>query len=99
MTTPSWEIPTYVRGVPATSTVTFTADPTTITATVNPPGKASTSYVYGSSIIVRSALGVYTLQIDTTPAVGNWTVRWVGTGAVVYAWEDLFIVYSSATTP
>ena len=96
---PGWRLPVYERGQQVTSVVTFAnasgvaTDPSTIVATVRYPGGV-TSYTYPASVITKVGTGVYSLAVDTTLAYGLWAVRWVGTGTVAAAVDEIFGVTS-----
>lgn len=65
-------------------------DPDTIVCKYQDPSGAETTVTYPTSI-VKSSTGRYYLDIDIT-AAGTWYYRWVGTGAVVAAGEQSFVV-------
>ena len=89
----------YQRGDLVRTTATFTnlggtaTDPTTVTATVTNPAGSATAYVYGTdAALVKSATGVYYVDVDANLA-GLWASRWVGTGAVTQAdFETWYVV-------
>lgn len=57
-------------------------DPTTLTFTYRTPAGVETTWVYGTNPeIVRSSLGVYTLELPLTEA-GRWDYKWTATGTV-----------------
>lgn len=70
-------------------------DPTTVTVKTLSPLNTTTSYVYGSSAIVKDAVGVYRLNVRPTTE-GMWSWRIEGTGAVEEAFEGKFYVEESA---
>lgn len=91
---PAYEVPVYTRGALATRTVTFSiggvpTNPTTVVATLLAGSGAITT-----PTPTNPSTGVFALAIDTTPANGEWTLLWEGTGAVQAAVEDRFIVIS-----
>jgi len=68
-------------------------DPTTVTLTIIDGAGALTEYVYGvGMVITRLSTGVYTAEIDTSSASGNWRVKWVGTDACAAVWASGFPV-------
>jgi hypothetical protein len=102
MTTPAYEIPTYVRGSLVESDVTFMditgtpRDPITVVARVYVPGAVVAVYTYGTgTFITKSGTGTYYVQVDTTPANGRYLVRWESTGVVQAAFEDVWLVTSA----
>ena len=83
------------------STATFTntagtaTDPTTVVCKVRTPAGVVTTYTYGTdAALVKSATGVYYVDVSLT-AVGQWWVRWEGTGTVQQAEEDTFLADES----
>ena len=91
----------YDVGDQVTSSIEFRqgaalADPTTITCKVEEPDGTETPYVYPTDPeVIKDAVGKYHLDI-TVNAEGTWTHRWEGTGAVVAAAEQRFVVRDSA---
>lgn len=70
-------------------------DPTTITLKIQTPAGVETSHVYGTDPDVsRSGAGVYAYPLTFTES-GIYTIRWVGTGAVVKADEETIPVRPS----
>ena len=68
-------------------------DPTTVTLTVIDGAGTETVYVYGvGSVITRLSTGAYSAEIDTSPAAGNYRVKWVGTDACAAVWASGFPV-------
>lgn len=62
-------------------------DPTTVTAKTCTPHGVVTTYTYPASpTLTKTSTGVYELEFDLSE-VGNWEVRFVGTGALVAAGE------------
>lgn len=66
----------YQRGDLVRTTATFTnlggtaTDPTTVTATVTNPAGSATAYVYGTdAALVKSATGVYYVDVDANLVV------------------------------
>ena len=55
-------------------------DPTTISLIVQSPAGTDTTYTYAAGQIVRDAAGSFYYDL-TLSAAGNWSYRWVGTGA------------------
>jgi hypothetical protein len=76
------------------------ADPSVITLKVGVPGVPSTltTYTYGvGSVIVRTGIGQYYADIDTTLfQVGNYTYEWIGTGGVQAIDDNWFSVTAPA---
>ena len=58
-------------------------DPTVVTLTfIAGTGAEPTTWTYlGTGSIVKVSTGVYSAELDTTSAPGDWQVRWKGTGA------------------
>lgn len=58
------------------------ADPTTVQLVyrVNQGAPVTLTYPTG---IVKDGVGLYHAVLDTTSQPGNWTYRWIGTGAVI----------------
>lgn len=86
---------TYAKGKYVKITGTFTVDsvatdPTTITLKVENPNGTEVSYTYALSEITKSATGVYYKVIQMSIS-GNWTYKWVSTGAVADESEDYTI--------
>lgn len=83
---------TYPAGDVARLSVTFTlsgvnTDPTSVTLSVKVPSGTTTSYIYGSSAIVKDATGQYHYDL-TLATSGLYEYRWVGTGTVTAANES-----------
>jgi len=80
---------TVTAGVPS-ATYALT-DPSTVTLQVENPAGTVTSYTYAGATVSKNSTGVFykDLALDTA---GDWTYRWVGTGAVAVAGEDSFNV-------
>ena len=72
-------------------------DPTTIVLRVTDPSGVETDYTYGPSNIIRVGTGNYSMALEVL-LNGPWTYRWEGTGAVVAANENRFLVQESAFT-
>jgi hypothetical protein len=69
------------------------ADPTTVTLSTCVNRGVPTVYTYGTGDeIVRTAVGEYTANLDTTAKPGKWTYEWIGTGAVQAIDADWFDV-------
>ena len=87
----------YTKDSEVRITTTFTTtsgtatDPSTVTVYVKDPTGTRTTYVYGSSAVVKDSTGVYHLDIFANIA-GTWWYRFEGTGALVAAAESEFIV-------
>jgi hypothetical protein len=80
----------YIQGCQVRVTSTFTnfdgsnTDPSTVTFKVHSPSGIENTYTYGVSGITKTGTGVYYSDI-TLDEEGEWTYRWVGTGALVVA--------------
>lgn len=95
----SHKIGTVVRTTGTFRVGSTLTDPTAITCMVKTPAGVETSYVYGSSAVVRSSVGVYYLDVPCTES-GKWYLRWKGTGTAAAAEESSFSVDASGfTTP
>ena len=71
-------------------------DPTTVVCKYIDPSLNVTTKTYGSDAeVVKDSTGRYHLDIDVDEA-GTWSYRWTGTGAVVAAGEQTFVVRESA---
>ena len=75
-------------GTAVTTTATFSVpggaitDPSTIELRYKAGSAATVTWTYlGAGNIVRVSTGVYSAEIDTTGAAGQWQIEWVGTGA------------------
>jgi hypothetical protein len=67
----------------------------TVVGKVRSPDGGETSYTYGTDPeVVRDDVGVYHLDLRLT-AEGPWSVRFVGTGALVAAVESLITARAS----
>jgi hypothetical protein len=53
-------------------------DPDAVTLTISIQGQPSTTYSYGSGVIVRDGVGLYHADIDTTGKPGFWIFSWFG---------------------
>ena len=92
-----------IAGTLMTSTVTFAseqtgqaADPTTVTLKYLPPGGSVQTVVYPATGITRVSAGVYSAELDTTGLPGDWTVEWIGTGAVQAIEDGSFPIAQAA---
>ena len=74
---------------------TVPADPGSITCRVLDPTGAETDYTI--TPLTRTGVGAYSVSGLPT-LVGTWSYRWEGTGAVVAAHDNTFIVSSSSFT-
>lgn len=91
----------YDAGDLVRTSVTFTnsagnpADPTDITFYVTNPDGTVITYEYGTDAeLVKDDTGDY--HVDLTPSVyGMWYYRFVGTGDVISAGENFFVVKRS----
>ena len=76
-------------GTAITTTATFTnpgsptpVDPSTVTLKFRVANGSVTTWVYqGAGSISKVSTGIYSAELDTTTAPGDWTVEWLGTGA------------------
>lgn len=83
----SFPNPLYA-GNAVTTQVTFTVppsttpvDPSTITLKYKAASGATVTWTYGGAgSIVKVSTGIYSAELDTTGAAGNWTIQWTGTG-------------------
>lgn len=74
-------------------------DPTTVTIIIKDPALTETSYVYGSSGVVKQAVGIYYYPriVDQS---GRWSYRGVAAGAAEGAAEKSFdVTVSNFTNP
>lgn len=92
----------FEQGTRIRSTATFTnaagtnTDPTTVTVKYRVGNGTVTTKVYVTDPeVVRSAAGIFYIDLDVGTARGMWHVRWEGTGAVVTAVESSFGVAGS----
>lgn len=92
----------YIVGQSARITALFTdfngapADPSTISVKIKDPAGTETVHVYGSDVnVVKDAVGTYHYVLPLTLA-GAYYARWVGSGTVVAASEELLRVLPSA---
>ncbi len=56
-------------------------DPTTVTFTISTPSGVDTSYTYAGTTVTKDSTGRFSKQI-TVDEAGEWSVAFVGTGAV-----------------
>lgn len=84
-------------------TTTFTTaagvavDPTAVFLAVKNPAGTTTTYTYGISAgLIKSAAGVYYLDVDAN-AAGYWFYRWYSTGTGQAAAQNAFKVNASNT--
>ena len=80
-------------------TATFTiadvpTDPTYITLKVLDPTGYITTYTYALGEITKSSTGIYYREILSN-ASGEWHYEWIGTGSVLAADEDYYIIEHS----
>lgn len=92
----------FDQGTRIRSTATFTnaasanTDPDTVTVKYRVGTGTVTSKVYGTDVeVVKSATGIFYIDLDVGTSDGTWYVRWEGTGAVVAATETSFGVKQS----
>jgi len=71
-------------------------DPTTVTLEVKKPNGTVTTYTYAAAQIIKDSVGRYSYQL-TVDAAGVWSYRWIGTGTVVAAEQDVFFARTSIT--
>lgn len=75
------------------------ADPGTITLKTKDPVGGITSYVFGSSAMVKDSVGNYHMDIQipdvTLNVAGTWYYRWEGSGTITATFEGEFIVSPS----
>jgi hypothetical protein len=69
-------------------------DPTDIQLKVMNPAGLVEIYSYGMGEITRSSAGVYYKEI-LSATCGDWWYEWIGTGTVVAADEDSYIIEHS----
>lgn len=84
----------FIQGNLVRVTVTFqdllgvNTDPTSVTAKIENPSKVTTTYTYLSTAdIVRSATGVYYIDVDLDEG-GIWKYRFEGIGNLKAASQD-----------
>lgn len=65
-------------------------DPDTITLQVMPPSRVAVQYTYALAQVVKTATGRYAYDLALN-ASGDWVYRWVVTGAVAAATEDVLV--------
>jgi hypothetical protein len=92
----------YISGSLVRETGTFTDitgalnDPTVVTLMYQIGSSSIVTLVYGSSAIVRSSIGVYYYDFDTTGFSGAgqqaYVCQWIGTGTVQAINNDSFSV-------
>lgn len=105
---PPQEVSTYWIGTSVTNQVEFITgytavgapiyiDPTNVYFKYTPPVGSELVLAYGvDAALVRLALGIYVVVLDTTSQpTGRWKVRWVSTGAAPGAIERYFEVRKS----
>ena len=73
---------------------TTPADPSAITLKVTTPARVTTTYVFGSSDIVKESTGVYSYELPIALS-DRYEFRWSGTGTVTAADEGHLLVRSS----
>lgn len=66
-------------------------DPTTITLKTKDPTPTTTTYTYALAEVTKDSTGNYHKDI-TVSTSGTWYYRWIGTGTVIAATEDIFYV-------
>lgn len=71
-------------------------DPGALSLIVQPPDEAAVTYTYANGQINRASQGVYYFVVPAGVA-GNWSYRWVATGAFAGATDQLFFVVDSST--
>ena len=87
---------TYDKGALVRISVTFTVsavntDPTTIALKVQDPSGNEATYTYALGQVTKTAIGKYQYDLDIDE-MGYWYYRWIGTGAVVAASEEHFLI-------
>ncbi|MEK9736192.1 MAG: hypothetical protein VW239_02585 [Candidatus Nanopelagicales bacterium] len=92
----------YEQGSLVRATATFVnasdvnTDPTTVTVKYRVGSDAAVSKVYGTDAeVIKSATGIYYIDLTVGTSDGTWYVRWEGTGDVVAAVEASFGVKQS----
>lgn len=94
----------WIAGSLVTSTATFVSeatglatDPTTIILKYLPPGAGGVQTVtYPNALITRLSAGVYAAELDSTGLPGDWTVEWIGTGAVQAIADGGYVITQAA---
>jgi len=88
----------YFNGQKVRSSVVFTVaavstDPTVVTFKVRTPAGVTTTSILGGSgsPVTKDSTGHYHADISTT-SVGEWLVRWEGTGTCEAVEEDSFLI-------
>lgn len=67
------------------------ADPTTVAFKVKNPAGTVTTYAYPvDGSLIKSATGIYYVDVDTSSADGQWMYRWEATGSGQAATEGWF---------
>jgi len=94
----------FEQGTRVRSTATFQnaavppvdADPTAVVVKYRVGSGEVTTKTYGvDNEVVKSATGIYYIDLDVAALDGTWYVRWSGTGTVVTAVESSFGVKQS----
>lgn len=85
---------TVTSGVP-TATYALT-DPSTVTLQVENPAGTVTSYTYAAATVSKNSTGVFYKDVALDTA-GDWSYRWVGTGAVAVTGEEFINVQVTQT--
>jgi hypothetical protein len=92
----------FEQGTLIRSTATFTnaaganTDPTTVTVRYRVGTDTVTTKVYVTdAAVIKSATGIFYIDLAVGALDGTWHVRWEGTGAVVAAVEASFSVKPS----
>ncbi len=90
----------YIKNNVVRISIAFTVasvatDPTIVTCYIKDPTSVLTTYVYGTNNqLVKDSTGNYHVDIFASIA-GNWWYRFEGTGTVISANENEFIVIRS----
>lgn len=93
---PPWNIGDEVEvGYTFKNSAGVATDPTAVTLKIQTPAGVETSHVYGTDInVTRSGAGIYAYPLEFAES-GIYTIRWIGTGAVVKADEETIPVKPS----
>lgn len=70
-------------------------DPSTVSLTLTTPDGTETTYTYAATEITKDSTGVYHKDV-TCSAAGQWSYKWVGTGAATDTTVGTFTVQESA---
>lgn len=81
-------------GVPS-ATYALT-DPTTVSLVVQQPDGTRTTYTYAGGTVTKHSAGVFYRDI-ALDMPGEWTIRWVGTGAAAATDETLIKAMATRT--